>query len=95
MPTLILLQTLAFPTSDAAQFSSDPRTKYVPRSLLKGWQKSFDDPNNTMQSGEADLNRALLQRSFQTVGQMQSAGIPILAGTDTAGAVSVSGLRPS
>ena len=82
-PTLILLQTLAFPTSDTAQFSSDPRTKYVPRSLLKGWLKSFDDPNNTMQNGEADLNRALLQRSFQVVSQMQSAGVHVLAGTDT------------
>jgi imidazolonepropionase-like amidohydrolase len=82
-PTLILLQTLAFPTSNAAQLIGHPRTKYVPRSLLKGWQKSFDDPNNTMPSGEADLNRALLKRSLQAVGQMQSAGTPVLAGTDT------------
>jgi hypothetical protein len=82
-PTLILLQTVAFPISEAAHFSGDPRTNYVPRSLLNNWRKSFADRRKTTQTGEDDLNRAMLQKSLQAVVQMRSAGIPILAGTDT------------
>jgi imidazolonepropionase-like amidohydrolase len=36
-----------------------------------------------MQSAEGSVNRALLQKSFEVVGQMQADGVRILAGTDT------------
>jgi imidazolonepropionase-like amidohydrolase len=83
VPTLILLQLVAYPTGDAGRTGGNPPAKYVPRSLMQKWKAASAEPSKTMQSAEGSVNRALLQKSFEVVGQMQADGVRILAGTDT------------
>jgi Amidohydrolase family len=82
VPTLILLQTLAYPTPENDP-SSDPRAKYIPRKILEKWRVALQDLSRSATNQEFAIRRALLQKSLQLVGQMQSSGVPVMAGTDT------------
>lgn len=82
-PTLILLSRLAFPTREAIEADPDEVSKYVPRTRQATWRSAAAELLGRMQNGEDDLNRALMQKSLEMVGEMQRAGVPILAGTDT------------
>jgi hypothetical protein len=81
VPTLVLLRNVAYPTPETDSISKDPRTKYVPRSLVERWLASLED-RTVIGQGEV-LNAALLQKSMEVVGFMQSSGVRIMAGTDT------------
>jgi imidazolonepropionase-like amidohydrolase len=83
VPTLILLQRLAYATRDTMAFDNDPRAKYVPRSLQGKWRAAAMERIKTMQSGEEKLNGALMQKSLEVVERMHAADVAILAGTDT------------
>jgi len=81
VPTLILLRNVAYPTPETDSVTKDPRTKYVPRSLLQKWLGSL---MGTTKIGQREvLNAALLQKSIEVVGLMHSSGVRIMAGTDT------------
>ena len=81
-PTLILLRNIAFPTPENDP-SADPLARYVPRTLMEKWLIAWQGLTNAATKQEFALRRALLQKSIQFLGKMQSAGVPVLAGTDT------------
>jgi imidazolonepropionase-like amidohydrolase len=81
-PTLILLRNVAFPTPENDP-SADPLARYVPRTLMEKWQIARQGRTNAATKQEFALGKALLQKSIQLLGKMQSEGVPILAGTDT------------
>jgi imidazolonepropionase-like amidohydrolase len=81
-PTLILLKNDAYPTPETDP-SHDPRTKFVPRDFLKSWQKGTANRDKDATLQEFELRTRLLQKSKQLVGQMQTAGVHLMAGTDS------------
>ena len=83
VPTLILLRNDAYPTPETDP-SRDPRRKYIPLKVLENWQKSAEDRDKGATPQEFSLRASLMQASLQFVGKMNAAGVPILAGTDTA-----------
>jgi imidazolonepropionase-like amidohydrolase len=83
VPTLILLKNDAFPTPDN-DFSRDARRKYIPRRFLEGWEAGASERDKGANREEFELRRQLMDKSLQIVGKMNSAGVKIMAGTDTA-----------
>src|SRR5882762_2009051 len=81
-PTLILLKSNAFPTLEDA-IPSDDRTKSIPAGTLANWKKSHAEQMKTLSPKDSELHAQLLQKSMDLVGQMQKAGVKILAGTDS------------
>jgi imidazolonepropionase-like amidohydrolase len=88
VPTLVMLQNVAFlapgnPQSDPAR---DERTRYIPRRLLETWRQArVKALLDTHFATEKFANsRALLARSTALVSKIHAAGIPIMAGTDSA-----------
>lgn len=86
-PTLVLLEGFARASDD--DFVNDPRRKY----LLKPWSEAWD-PRKTFflrdlpAEGWTALNtriRTLLERYEKLVGEMHTAGVELLAGTDANG----------
>jgi imidazolonepropionase-like amidohydrolase len=82
VPTLILLKNDAFPTPESDP-SLDSRRKYVPQHFLEGWVKGTKDRDKGTTPQEFELRKELLAKSIQIVGKMQSAGVHLMAGTDT------------
>lgn len=83
VPTLILLKKDAFPTPETDP-SQDPCRKYVPKHFLEGWEKGTSNRDKGAMRPEFELRTALLAKSIQFVGKMNSAGVRIMAGTDSA-----------
>jgi N-acetylglucosamine-6-phosphate deacetylase len=83
VPTLILLRNDAFPTPETDP-SRDPRRKYIPLEVLANWQKGAKDRDKGATKQEFALRHGLMQASLKIVGKMNTAGVPIMAGTDTA-----------
>ena len=82
VPTLILLKNDAFPTPDSNP-SEDARRRYVPRHFLEGWEKGTKERDKGTTPQEIALRKELLAKSIQIVGTMQTAGVRLMAGTDT------------
>jgi len=82
VPTLILLQNDAFPTPETDP-SRDPRQKYVPLQVLANWRKGAKDRDKGATMQEFSLRSRLMQASLRIIGKLNTAGVPILAGTDT------------
>jgi imidazolonepropionase-like amidohydrolase len=82
VPTLILLRNDAFPTPETDP-SRDPRRKYIPLQVLANWQKGAKDRDKGATPIEFSLRSSLMQASLHIVGEMNRAGVPIMAGTDT------------
>ena len=82
VPTLVLLRNVAYSTPQGDP-SADPRIEFVPRTLVRKWRDSFQKQNKFASPREFALRAALLEKSMQLVGVMQSAGAPLMAGTDT------------
>jgi imidazolonepropionase-like amidohydrolase len=82
VPTLILLRNDAFPTPETDP-SRDSRQKYIPLQVLANWQKGVKDRDKGATTQEFSLRSSLMQASLRLVGKMNTAGVPILAGTDT------------
>ena len=83
VPTLILLKKDAFPTPESDP-SKDPRRKFVPRHFLESWEKGTASRDKGTTPKEFALRTQLLAKSIQIVGSMNSAGVHIMAGTDSA-----------
>ena len=82
VPTLILLRNDAFPTPETDP-SHDLRRKYIPLQVLTNWQKGAKDRDKGATPQEFSLRTSLMQASLRIVGKMNTAGVPIMAGTDT------------
>lgn len=82
VPTLILLRNDAFPTPETDP-SRDPRQKYIPMQVLANWKKGVKDRDKGGTAQEFSLRSSLMQASLRIVGKMNTAGVPIMAGTDT------------
>jgi len=82
VPTLILLRNDAFPMAETDP-SRDPRRKYIPLEVLANWQRGVKDRDKGATTEEFSLRPRLMQASLRIVGKMNTAGVPIMAGTDT------------
>ncbi len=82
VPTLILLRNDAYPTPETDP-SRDSRRKYIPLQVLANWQKGAKDRDKGATPLEFSLRSGLMQASLHIVGKMNTAGVPIMAGTDT------------
>jgi imidazolonepropionase-like amidohydrolase len=76
-PTLTVLRSLA--SLEDAQFTNDPRLKYMPPFLRAGWPKA--DPSKPPSEAAASMKRTY-QKASQLVTAMHKAGVRFLAGTD-------------
>ncbi len=83
VPTLILLRNDAYPTPET-DASRDPRRKYIPLKVLANWEKGARDRDKGATPEEFALRTKLMAASLRIVGKMNAAGVPIMAGTDTA-----------
>jgi imidazolonepropionase-like amidohydrolase len=82
VPTLILLRNDAYPTPETDP-SRDPRQKYIPQQVLANWQKGAKDRDKGATPQLFSLRTGLMQASLHIVGKMNTAGVPLMAGTDT------------
>ncbi len=82
VPTLILLRNLAYATPQIDR-SDNLAAKYIPHRLLEQWLAVRHEQNEGWTSQEFAVRAALLQKSIEVVGLMQSSGVRIMAGTDT------------
>ena len=82
VPTLILLRNDAFPTPETDP-SRDPRRMYIPLQVLANWEKGVKDRDKGATPQEFALRTSLMQASLRIVGKMNTAGVPVMAGTDT------------
>jgi len=83
VPTLILLREDAYPTAEARSATEDT-LKYVPQSIVKNWEQSAKKQDELATQAEFVLREKLLARSMQVVKLMEAAGVPVMAGTDSA-----------
>ena len=83
VPTFPTLVHIGFvtPQTDLAR---DPRLKYVPSSVQANWQKATREQLEGYSSEDFILREAIVRHSMDAVGKMNAAGIPLMAGTDTA-----------
>jgi imidazolonepropionase-like amidohydrolase len=82
-PTLVLLRHDAYPTPESDAAIAD-LLRYVPKTIALKWQEARKKQDQFASTGEFELRNQLLERSAQVVAKMQSAGVGILAGTDSA-----------
>jgi imidazolonepropionase-like amidohydrolase len=82
-PTLVLLRHDAYPTPQSDAAAAD-LLKYTPKSIVQRWQDVRKKQDQLSSPGDFDLRNQLFARSSQVVAKMQSAGVGILAGTDSA-----------
>jgi imidazolonepropionase-like amidohydrolase len=59
-----------------ARVTTDPRLKYIPQAIQKRWTEAA--------AAGAAIKSKSFERKLQVVGAMHRAGVPLLAGTDTA-----------
>ena len=81
VPTLTVLRANAF--LDDPQFTDDLRVKYLPPSLRQAWNPQ-NNPFFKLSTAKDYANlKKLYRKELEIVGEMQRAGVGILAGTDT------------
>ena len=83
VPTLILLRNDAYP-GPQTDLPTEPLLRYVPHAILERWKQVRVVQDKFIASGEFDLRERLLGESMRVVALMQSAGVGIMAGTDSA-----------
>jgi len=83
VPTLVLLQTWAR-EHDPGRLR-DPRYRYIPELIRNSWEAFADAPQADVPNSRA-VRAERLRWIQQAVGQMQQAGVMILAGTEEGGA---------
>jgi hypothetical protein len=80
-PTLTVLRSTAF--SDDPAFTNDPRLKYMPRDIASSWDPKADMFLKTKTADDWALSKKVFTRELALVGDIERAGVEILAGTDT------------
>jgi imidazolonepropionase-like amidohydrolase len=81
-PTLILLKNDAYPIPDSDP-SRDERAKYIPHHIWERWQQGTGARDKNAAQKGFELHTRLLQKSMRLVAQMNSAGVRLMAGTDS------------
>jgi hypothetical protein len=79
-PTLVIRRAFAFRNDTA--FTKDMRLKYLTQAEVKGWNSHNDTRNVNLTSEEIRNRKIRLEKETSLVGEMQQAGVNILAGTD-------------
>ncbi len=79
-PTLTVLRAGA--SLNLAAFTSDPRLKYMPLTIRRGWSPDASPLRRWKTDADYELERRTLRLQFQIVGAMQRAGVRLIAGTD-------------
>lgn len=82
-PTLILLRNDAYPGRETDS-AGDALLKFVPRGIAEKWKRVRLIQDQLFRASDFELREKLLAQSMRVVAQMQSSGVPILAGTDSA-----------
>jgi imidazolonepropionase-like amidohydrolase len=82
-PTVVLLRNDAYP-DPKTHSSGDPLLRFVPRTIAGKWRQVRVAQDQWFTAADFGLREKLLAQSMQVVAQMQSAGVHILAGTDSA-----------
>jgi imidazolonepropionase-like amidohydrolase len=80
-PTLTVLRALA--SLDDPKFTADPRLKYMPSYLTRGWSVENMPKERRPTKDDMTARRAFYEKSLKVVAALREAGVPILAGTDT------------
>lgn len=83
VPTLPLLAHLAYLTPATDTFNA-PERKYIPRGVLKNWTQGRAQALANKSAPDFDQRAQLLAASYKAVRDMSAAGVPIMAGTDSA-----------
>jgi imidazolonepropionase-like amidohydrolase len=83
VPTLILLRNDAYPGPETDS-PDDPLLQFVPRSIAAQWKQVRLTQDKLFSASDFELREKLLAQSMHVVALMQSSGVPILAGTDSA-----------
>ena len=79
-PTLTVLRSMA--SLDDAQFTGDPRKKYMPGQIRSSWNPANDPRNATKSAEDYALDRRVFRRQVELTGALHKAGVKIIAGTD-------------
>lgn len=82
VPTFPVNVHLGFMTPKT-DLSNDPGMKYVPQNERKIWQAGISSRLEHRSEPDFALREEIVKRSLAIVGAMQSAGVRIMAGTDT------------
>ena len=82
VPTFPIFVHLGFLTP-RADLSRDARMEYVPQNERKIWQQGVSGRLEHRAEPDFALREEIVKRSLAVVGAMQSAGVRIMAGTDT------------
>ena len=83
VPTLILLRNDAYPGPETDS-PDDPLLQFVPRTIAAKWKQVRLTQDKLYSASDFELREKLLAQSMHVVAQMESSGVPILAGTDSA-----------
>jgi imidazolonepropionase-like amidohydrolase len=83
VPTLILLRNDAYPGPETDS-PDDPLLQFVPRTIAAKWKQVRLTQDKLSSASDFELREKLLAQSMHVVAQMESSGVPILAGTDSA-----------
>ena len=87
VPTLTVLHSQAWRGDSSLQY--DPRLQYIPLFIRQRWVTRVDPA--VIGAADPEARRALYRRQLRIVGLLQSAGVPILAGTDELNPYSLAG----
>ena len=90
VPTLILLRNDAYPGPETDS-PNDPLLRFVPRTIAAKWKQVRLTQDKLSTASDFELREKLLAQSMHVVAQMESSGVPILAGTDSAAPYVISG----
>jgi len=83
VPTLILLRDDAYPGPETDS-PDDPLLQFVPRTIAAKWKQVRLTQDKLSTASDFELREKLLAQSMHVVAQMESSGVLILAGTDSA-----------
>ena len=81
VPTLVTLRGYTF--MNDAEFTNDPRLKYLPPSVTDFWDPEQNDFVTERTEDDWRMDREMLALYFELTGRAKGAGVPILAGSDT------------
>lgn len=83
VPTFPILVHFGFMTP-ATDLATDPRMEYVPKRVREIWAQGRKERMERRSDSDFALREEIVKRSLKIVGEMNTAGVGIMAGTDTA-----------
>ena len=83
VPTFPTLVHIGFVTPQT-DLTNDARLRYVPGTVKSNWAQSRAAQLNGYGGEDFTLREGVISESLKVVGRMNAAGVPIVAGTDTA-----------